>query len=123
MGKDRTCPFCGSEDFELRPHQGKYDYDSIYCNECKTEFTYYPPHISSVWNRRENGDGDRCPFCGGMVEFDGSMNYSTLFADAYCPRCRMRFEFQRIHAAKTREKTVAKARTAFARRAVNDDTE
>lgn len=123
MSKDEACPFCGSNEIELRQRRGAYDYDSIYCNGCKTEFTYYPPHIAITWNRRVRGDGECCPFCGGMVEFDGSMNWSYLFADAYCPRCHMRFEFQRVTAAKTTEKTIAKARKAFAHRAVTDDAD
>ena len=114
--RDQLCPFCGGDDIEFRPHRGAYDYDSIYCHDCKAEFTYYPPHIAEVWNHRTETDGEHCPFGGGEVEFDGSMNYSSLFADVYCPKCRIRFELQGTDAAKTKDKTIAKARKAFARR-------
>lgn len=125
---DQPCPFCGSDNIELRQRRGAYDYDKIYCNGCKTEFTYHPTHIAHVWNRRTKADGEHCPFCGGEVEFDGNMNGSYFFADAYCPTCGWHFEFQTVNAArptrqdpaaieKAQEKTIAKARKAFARRA------
>jgi transcription elongation factor Elf1 len=124
---DSSCPFCGSTNIELRPRRGAYDNDAIYCNGCKTVFTYYPTHIGHVWNRRTKTDGEHCPFCGGEVEFDGLMNYSQFHADAYCPTCGWRIEFQGTKAAeaktkteeairKARERTIAKAREAFARR-------
>ena len=127
---DSTCPFCGSADVELRPRRGAYDYDSIYCHGCKTEFTYYPTHIVDVWSKRTETDNEHCPFCGGEVEFDGDYNYQYFFADAYCPTCRWMFQFQGTKAAspreegdvlKAREKTIAKARKAFARRPEEDE--
>jgi len=125
---DQPCPFCGSRNIELRLRRGAFDNDSIYCKGCKTVFTYYPTHIGHVWNRRTDTDGEHCPFCGGEVEFDGLMNYSQFHADAYCPTCGWRIEFQGTKAAeaktkteeairKARERTIAKARKAFARRA------
>jgi uridine phosphorylase len=72
--------------------------------------------------------------CGSVVAsayaigLDGLMNYSQFHADAYCPTCGWRIEFQGTKAAeaktkteeairKARERTIAKARKAFARRA------
>ena len=115
---DQSCPLCGSTDIEVRFHKSAYDQDSIYCYGCKTEYTLYPEPISERWNRRAEADGEHCPFCGGEVEFDGIMNFQHLFGDTYCPTCRIRFEFQSTSAAKTREKTIAKAKKAFAKRAV-----
>lgn len=114
---DHACPFCGSANVEARLHKGAYDCDSLYCNGCKTEYTLYPENIGIRWNRRAETDGEHCPFCGGDVEFDGVMNYRYMFADAYCPTCRIRIEFQGTNAVKSREKTIARARKAFARRA------
>lgn len=124
---DHPCPFCGSADIEFRQRRGAYDWDAIYCNGCKTEFTYYPTHIADVWNHRTETDSEHCPFCGSKVEFDGNMNSQFLFPDAYCPTCRWRIQFQGVKAATTkkrdadeinkcRERTMAKARKAFARR-------
>ena len=115
---DKPCPFCGSTDIKLHLHKSAYDCDSIYCNGCKTEYTLYPELPSKKWNRRAEADGEHCPFCGGEVEFDGMMNYSQFFADAYCSTCRIHFAFQGVKAVKTREKTIAKAKKAFAKRAV-----
>ena len=112
---DRPCPFCGSKDIDVRLHKSAYDYDKLYCNACKTEYTFYPEHFSTKWNRRADTDGEHCPFCGGDVEFDGLMNYQYMFADAYCPTCRIRIEFQGTNAVKAREKTIARAKKAFAR--------
>ena len=124
---DHPCPFCGSTDITFRRRSGAYDYDKIYCNGCRTEFTYHPTHIADVWNHRTETDNEHCPFCGGEVEFDGGMNYQYLFPDAYCPTCGWRMEFQGVKAATTtkrdadeinkcRKRTMAKARKAFARR-------
>ena len=126
--KDKACPFCGSHDIELRPRRGAYDHDAIYCNGCKTEFTYYPTHIAEMWNRRTETDGEHCPFCGGEVEYAGVMNSQYLFPDAYCPTCRWKIQFQGVKAATTkkrdaneinkcRERTMDKARKALGRRA------
>lgn len=123
------CPFCGSRDTDLRPG-GRYSYDQVYCNGCLTEFTFYPPageqhgeggprlgETLSRWEGRSDPDPERCPFCGwGLVEFDGLMNYSMFFADAYCPACRVRFEFQRVKRGKVKVNDLRKAREAFGRR-------
>ena len=125
--KDKACPFCGSTDIELVPRRGRYDYDAIYCNGCKTQFTYYPTHIAEMWDRRTETDGEHCPFCGGEVEYDGAMNDQYLFPDVYCPTCGWKIQFQGVKAATTtkrdvdeirkcRERTVKKAQKAFGRR-------
>lgn len=132
-GEHAPCPFCGSTDTDLRPG-GPYSYDQVYCNGCKTEFTFYPPagehrmggpkltETTDRWDSRANDDRGmgpvRCPFCWcGRIEFDGLMNYSTFFADAYCPDCRVRFEFQRVKRGKVPANDLRKAREAFGRRA------
>lgn len=125
--KDKACPFCGSSNIRLITRAGAYDYDKIYCDGCRTEFTYYPTHIADVWNKRTKTDNEHCPFCGGEVEYDGLMNHQYLFPDAYCPTCGWRIEFQGTKGATTtkrdadeinrcKERTMAKARKAFAKR-------
>ena len=127
-GDHAPCPFCGSTDTEWRAG-GRYSYDQVYCNGCLTEFTFYPPagmhriggpqltETLERWNQRADTDPDRCPFCGGdAVEFDGIMNYSTFFADAYCPDCRVRFEFQKAKKGKVESNNLKKARKAFRKR-------
>lgn len=122
------CPFCGSADVTWYAG-GTYSYDQAYCNGCLTEFTFYPPagehriggprlsETSGRWRTRADPDPGRCPFCGsGRVEFDGIMNHSTFFADAYCTECRVRFEFQRVKRGRVRENDLRKARKAFGRR-------
>ena len=131
-GEQEPCPFCGSTDTSWRGG-GPYSYDQIYCNHCLTEFTFYPPagahriggpqltETLERWNQRADTDPDRCPFCGcEAVEFDGIMNYSTFFADAYCPECRVRFEFQRSKIGKVPANNLRKARKAFGRRYEDD---
>lgn len=131
-GDHAPCPFCGSTDTEWRAG-GAYSYDRVYCNGCLTEFTFYPPagthriggpqltETLERWNQRADPDPDRCPFCGcEAVEFDGIMNYSTFFADAYCPGCRVRFEFQRSKLGKVPANNLRKARKAFGRRYEDD---
>lgn len=123
---DMPCPFCGSDNINLIRHSGAYDYDKIHCYNCGVEVEYYPPHIADAWNRRAETDGEHCPFCGGEVEF-GTMCYSLYFAEAYCPSCHMRFEFQRTKITlpkerdpekirKAEERNIAKSKKAFARR-------
>lgn len=131
-GDHAPCPFCGSTDTDWIAG-GRYSYDHVYCNGCKTEFTFYPPagecrvggprldETLERWDRRADPDPGRCPFCGGgAVEFDGIMNYSTFFADAYCPDCRVRFEFQRSKLGKVPANNLRKARKAFGRRCTDD---
>ena len=128
-GEYEPCPFCGSTDTSWLAG-GQYSYDRVYCNHCLTEFTFYPPagthriggpqrtETLERWNQRADPDQDRCPFCGcEAVEFDGIMNYSTFFADAYCPDCRVRFEFQRAKKGKVEASNLKKARKAFEKRA------
>ncbi len=128
-GKQEPCPFCGSEDTAWK-EGGPYSYDIIYCEHCLTEFTFYPPagkhriggpqltETLERWNQRADPDPDLCPFCGcDAIEFDGIMNYSSFFADAYCPDCRVRFEFQRAKKGKVEEKNLSKAKKAFGKRA------
>ena len=128
-GEHAPCPLCGSTDTEWRAG-GRYSYDHVYCNGCLTEFTFYPPagthriggpqltETLERWNQRADPDPDRCPFCGcEAVEFDGIMNYSTFFADAYCPACRVRFEFQRTRKGKTGVNDLTRTVKAFGRRA------
>lgn len=124
-GSDEPCPFCGSDDVSWHAG-GKYSYDEVYCHHCLTEMTFYPPEgthrmggpqlmeTMGRWERR--ADGGECPFCGGKVEYDGDMNYSTFFADAYCPTCRIRFEFQRAKKGKSEAANAKKAVRAMARR-------
>lgn len=70
------------------------------------------------WNQRADPDPDWCPFCGcEAVEFDGIMNHSMFFADAYCPDCRVRFEFQKAKKGKVEANNLKKARKAFGKRA------
>ena len=127
-GRHAPCPFCGSEDTDLRPG-GKYSYDQVYCNGCLTEFTFYPPagehrvggpklgETVDRWDGRADPDPGWCPFCGcDGVEFEGVMNYSQFFADAYCLDCKVRFEFQRVKKGKNDANNVRKARAAFGRR-------
>lgn len=127
-GEQEPCPFCGSTDTSWR-EGGPYSYDQIYCNHCLTEFTFYPPagthriggpqltETLERWNQRADPDPDWCPFCGcEAVEFDGIMNYSTFFADAYCPDCRVRFEFQKVRKGKVEVSNLKKAKKAFGRR-------
>lgn len=77
--------------------------------------------LSGGYTRSEGGDHAPCPFCGGdAVEFDGVMNHSTFFADAYCPACRVRFEFQRSKLGKVPANNLRKARKAFGRRYEDD---
>lgn len=131
-GEHAPCPFCGSVDTRWSAG-GPYSYDQIYCNHCLTEFTFYPPagthriggpqltETLERWNQRADTGPDRCPFCGcEAVEFDGIMNYSTFFADAYCPACRVRFEFQRSKLGKVPANNLRKARKAFGRRYEDD---
>ena len=126
---DKPCPFCGSTDIRYVGRAGRFDNEHVYCNGCKTEFTNIPPHIGTMWNHRAGVDRECCPFCGGDIEYDGIMNYSTLFCDAYCPTCGWRFEFQDSRLPHIDEderdpekldrwgrKCVEKARKAFARR-------
>ena len=127
-GKHAPCPFCGSTDTDWIGG-GRYSYDHVYCNGCLTEFTFYPPagthriggpqltETLERWNQRADPDPDWCPFCGcEAVEFDGIMNYSTFFADAYCPDCRVRFEFQKVKKGKVEANNLKKARKAFGKR-------
>ena len=127
-GEHAPCPFCGSTDTDLIP-AGSFCYPKAYCHGCLTEFTFYPPvgkgHLTDKrldavmdrWDGRAGSDPDRCPFCGGdAVEFDGAMNYSTFFADAFCPGCGVRFEFQRVRRGKVEANNLRKARRAFGRR-------
>lgn len=127
-GEHAPCPFCGSTDTEWRAG-GRYSYDQVYCHGCLTEFTFYPPagehriggprldETLGRWDGRADPDPERCPFCGGgSVEFDGIMNISSFFADAYCPDCRVRFEFQRSKLGKVPANNLRKARKAFGRR-------
>lgn len=127
-GEQEPCPFCGSNDTSWR-EGGPYSYDQIYCNHCLTEFTFYPPagthriggpqltETLERWNGRADVDPDWCPFCGcEAVEFDGIMNYSTFFADAYCPDCKVRFEFQRAKKGNVESNNLKKARKAFGKR-------
>jgi len=127
-GEQRTCPFCGSTDTEWRAG-GPYSYDHVYCNGCKTEFTFYPPagkhriggpKLSETierWNERADTDGEHCPFCGSDVEYDGIMNTMYLFVDAYCPTCRVYYQFQKFPTVKTAAGNLRKAKRAFGRRA------
>lgn len=127
-GRHAPCPFCGSEDTDLRPG-GPYTYNQVYCNGCLTEFTFYPRHEDGLrgktltntlsrWDGRADPDPGWCPFCGCEdVEFDGVMNYSQFFTDAYCPDCHVRFEFQGTRVGVVRANNVRKARAAFGRRA------
>lgn len=127
-GEQSPCPFCGSTDTDLRPG-GAYSYNKVYCNGCLTEFTFYPRDSDRLrvkmidntlrrWNGRVDPDSERCPLCGcKAIEFDGIMNYSTFFADAYCPDCRVRFEFQRVKKGKSEPNNLRKAKKAFGRRA------
>lgn len=115
--KDKACPFCGSNDIRLVPRTSAYDVDKIYCDGCKTEISYYPTHIATMWNRRTETDAEHCPFCGGEVEFDGVMNHSMFFSDAYCPTCGFRFEFQNSKLPKSADRKEKAARKAFGRRA------
>lgn len=128
-GEQSPCPFCGSTDTDLHMG-GTYSYDKVYCNGCLTEFTFYPPagtnriggpqvaETVSRWNGRGDQDQDCCPFCGcESIEFDGIMNHSMFFADAYCPDCRVRFEFQRVKKGGVKANNLKKARKAFGRRA------
>lgn len=127
-GGHAPCPFCGSTDTEWRAG-GTYSYDQVYCLGCRTEFTFYPPagecraggprlgETLRRWDGRADRDPGWCPFCGcEAVEFDGVMNHSTFFADAYCPDCRVRFEFQTVKRGKVRANDLRKARRAFGRR-------
>lgn len=127
-GEHAPCPFCGSDDTDLVPG-GTYSYDYVRCNGCLTEFVFYPPagghgiggpqltETLERWDGRADPDPDWCPFCGcEAVEFDGYMNYSTFFADAYCPDCRVRFEFQRVKKGKVEANNLRKARRAFGSR-------
>lgn len=126
-GSSSPCPFCGSDDTDLVPG-GRYSYNHVYCNGCLTDFTFYPRPMDGLrgkgltntverWDGRADPDPERCPFCGcEAVEFDGTMNYSTFFADAYCPDCHVRFEFQRVRRGKVRANDLRKAREAFGRR-------
>lgn len=131
-GEQEPCPFCGSTDTSWR-EGGPYSYDQIYCNHCLTEFTFYPPagthriggpqltETLERWNQRADPDPGRCPFCGcEAVGFDGIMNHSTFFAGAYCPACRVRFEFQRSKLGKVPANNPRKARKAFGRRYEDD---
>lgn len=128
-GEQASCPFCGSADTSWSAG-GPYSYDRVYCNHCLTEFTFYPPagthrivgpQLSETierWNGRADVDTDWCPFCGcEAVEFDGIMNYSTFFADAYCPDCRVRCEFQRVKKGKNHDTNIRRAKKAFCTRA------
>lgn len=128
-GEHAPCPFCGSADTSWSAG-GPYSYDHVYCNHCLTEFTFYPPagkhriggpqlgETLERWDGRADSDPDWCPFCGcEAVEFDGSMNYSTFFADAYCPDCRVRFEFQKVKKGKNDSNNLKRAKKAFGRRA------
>ena len=128
-GKHAPCPFCGSVDTSWNAG-GSYSYDHVYCNHCLTEFTFYPPagkhsiggpqlgETLERWDGRADSDPDWCPFCGcEAVEFDGIMNYSTFFADAYCPDCRVRFEFRKVRKGKNDSNNLKRAKKAFGRRA------
>lgn len=128
-GEYAPCPFCGSTDTEWRAG-GCYSYDHVYCHGCLTEFTFYPPagthriggpqltETLERWNQRADHDQEWCPFCGcEAVEFSGIMNYSTFFADVYCPDCRVRFEFQKAKKGKVESNNLKKARKAFGKRA------
>ena len=128
-GEQEPCPFCGSTDTSWR-EGGPYSYYQIYCNHCLTEFTFYPPagayriggpqltETLERWNQRADPDPDWCPFCGcEAVEFDGIMNHSMFFADAYCPDCRVRFEFQRVKKGKVEANNLKRAKKTFGRRA------
>ena len=128
-GEHAPCPFCGSTDTSWRGG-GPYSYDQIYCDHCLTEFTFYPPagthriggpqltETLERWDGRADSDPDWCPFCGcEAVEFDGIMNHSTFFADAYCPDCRVRFEFQKVEKGKSDASNLKRAKKAFGRRA------
>ncbi len=127
-GDHAPCPFCGSTDTDWRPG-GRYSYDQVYCNGCRTEFTFYPPagehriggpqltETLERWDARADEDSGRCPFCGcEAVEFDGLMNVSTFFADAWCPDCKVRFEFQRVRLGRVPANNLRRAREAFGRR-------
>lgn len=98
-GEQEPCPFCGSTD---------------------TSWREGGPQLTETlerWNHRSDPDPDRCPFCGcEAVEFDGIMNYSTFFADAYCPDCRVRFEFQKAKKGKVEASNMKKARKTFGKR-------
>lgn len=73
--------------------------------------------LSSAYATSDGGEQEPCPFCGSeAVEFDGIMNYSTFFADAYCPDCRVRFEFQKAKKGKVESNNLKKAKKAFGRR-------
>lgn len=124
------CPFCGSADTRWDAG-GRYSYDHAYCNHCLTEFTFYPPagkhriggprlaETLERWDSRANSDQDQCPFCGcEAVQFDGIMNSSPFFVDAYCPDCRVRFEFQKVNKSKDDVNNLKMAKKAFRRREV-----
>ena len=128
-GEHSSCPFCGSTDTSWRAG-GRYSYDQVYCNHCLAEFTFYPPagehrmggpqlaETLERWDQRADPDPRSCPFCGcEEVEFDGIMNHSTFFADAYCPDCCVRIEFQRVRRGKSEAVNLRKARKAFGKRA------
>ena len=44
----------------------------------------------------------------------------AFFVDAYCPDCRVRFEFQRVRLGKVPANNLRKARKAFGRRYEDD---
>ena len=128
MGVDRECPFCGSFSIRLIPRTGRFDCDKVYCDGCKTEFMWMPPHISEWWNGRAEADGEHCPFCGGEVDF---RHHSALFAGVECPTCHASFEFQGVPlnlkgmdlhdpkvVSKVKARIEAKARKAFSRRPI-----
>lgn len=127
-GEQRPCPFCGSEKTSWHPG-GKYSYDRIYCDNCHTEFTFFPPagehrmggpkcsETIERWNERADADGEHCPFCGGEPEYDGIMNSMYLFVDAYCPACKVYYQFQKFPTVKTAAGNLKKAKRAFGRRA------
>ena len=73
--------------------------------------------LNSGYVSSDGGEQETCPFCGcEAVEFDGIMNYSTFFADAYCLDCRVRFEFQKVKKGKVEANNLKKARKAFGKR-------
>ncbi len=127
-GEQAPCPFCGSHDTSWHPG-GKYSYDRVYCDACCTEFTFYPPEgkhriggpklneTMGRWDERPETDNEHCPFCGGEPEYDGIMNSTYLFVDAYCPTCRVYYQFQKFPTVKTAAGNLRKAKRAFGRRA------
>ena len=116
---------CGSGDVEWEAG-GSYSYDHVYCQSCKTRYTFFGntagPHLFDTikaWNERsERLDEFCCPFCGWELKYvEGYM-----FEKLYCECCRVEMEYQKCFVNYKKLNKPSRKLSNFMERGFNEQT-